>query len=144
MPFPLWWFRLIPFGRRSEIEGAAYLRSLGFRVVASSYRIAEGEVDLVAWDGDQLVFVEVKSRHSDAPPEDAVGFRKQERVIRAAHSYIARYRHHDRSYRFDILAVTALPAIGDFDPRRRLAIGIHNPPIDGDIFVGPRAQRQQA
>jgi putative endonuclease len=109
MPFPLWWFRLIPFGRRSEIEGAAYLRSLGFRVVASSYRIAEGEVDLVAWDGDQLVFVEVKSRHSDAPPEDAVGFRKQERVIRAAHSYIARYRHHDCSYRFDILAVTALP-----------------------------------
>ena len=34
MPFPLWWYRLIPFGRRSEIEGAAYLRSLGFRIVA--------------------------------------------------------------------------------------------------------------
>jgi putative endonuclease len=109
MPFPLWWFRLLPFGRRSEIEGAAYLRSLGFRIVASSYRIQEGEVDLVAWDGDQLVFVEVKSRHSEAPPEDAVGFRKQQRVIRAAHSYIARYHHHDRSYRFDILAVTSLP-----------------------------------
>src|SRR5678809_1644146 len=76
MPFPLWWFRLIPFGRRSEIEGAAYLRSLGFRIVASGYRTPEGEVDLVAWDCDQLVFVEVKARHSDAPPEDAVGFRK--------------------------------------------------------------------
>ena len=77
--------------------------------MASGYRIPEGEVDLVAWDGDQLVFVEVKSRHSDAPPEDAVGLRKQQRVIRAAHSYIARYRHHDRSYRFDILAITTLP-----------------------------------
>jgi putative endonuclease len=108
MPFPLWWVRLIPFGRRSEIDGAAYLRSLGFRIVASGYRIPEGEVDLVAWDGDQLVFVEVKARHSDAPPEDAVGFRKQQRVIRAAHSYIGRYHHRDRSYRFDILAVTAL------------------------------------
>lgn len=109
MPFPLWWFRLLPFGRRSEIEGAAYLRSLGFRIVASGYRTAEGEVDLIAWDGDVLVFIEVKSRHSNTPPEDAVGFRKQQRVIRAAHSYIARYRHHDRSYRFDILAVTVLP-----------------------------------
>jgi putative endonuclease len=109
MPFPLWWFRLLPFGRRSEIDGAAYLRSLGFRVVASGYRTPEGEVDLIAWDGDQLVFIEVKSRQSDAPPEDAVGFQKQQRVIRAAHSYIARYRHHERSYRFDILAITALP-----------------------------------
>ena len=109
MPFPLWWFRLLPFGRRSEIEGAAYLRSLGFRIVASGYRIQEGEVDLVAWDGDTLVFIEVKARHSDAPPEDAVGFRKQQRVIRAAQSYIARYRHHDRSYRYDILAITELP-----------------------------------
>ena len=106
MPFPLWWFRLLPFGRRSEIEGADYLRSLGFRIVASGYRIPEGEVDLVAWDGDILVFVEVKARHSEDPPEDAVGFRKQQRVIRAAHSYIARYRHQDRSYRFDILAIS--------------------------------------
>jgi putative endonuclease len=109
MPLPLWWFRLLPFGRRSEIDGAAYLRSLGFKVVASGYRISAGEVDLIAWDGDQLVFIEVKSRHSEAPPEDAVGFRKQQRVIRAAHSYIARYRHFERSYRFDILAVTVLP-----------------------------------
>jgi Holliday junction resolvase-like predicted endonuclease len=50
----------------------------------------------------------VKARQSNAPPEDAVGLRKQKRVIRAAHSYLARYRHHDISYRFDILAVTAL------------------------------------
>ena len=109
MPFPLWWFRLLPFGRRSEIDGASYLGSLGFRIVASGYRVHEGEVDLIAWDGDQLVFIEVKARHSDAPPEDAVGFRKQQRIIRAARSYISRYRHHGRSYRFDILAVTSPP-----------------------------------
>ncbi|HLQ78576.1 MAG TPA: YraN family protein [Terriglobia bacterium] len=109
MPFPTWWYRILPFGRRSEIDGAGYLRSLGFRVVASGYRTRAGEVDLVAWEGDQLVFVEVKARRSEAPPEDAVGFRKQQRVIRAAHSYMTRYHHRDRSYRFDVLAVTALP-----------------------------------
>ena len=109
MPFPVSWFRRIPFGRRSEIDGAGYLRGLGFRIVASQYQIPAGEVDLIAWEGDVLVFVEVKARTSDAPPEDAVGWRKQQRVIRAAHSYLARYGLQDRSYRFDILAVTAAP-----------------------------------
>jgi putative endonuclease len=109
MPFPVSWFRRISFGRRSEINGADYLRSLGFRIVASQYRIPAGEVDLIAWEGDVLVFIEVKARQSEAPPEDAVGLRKQQRVIRAAHSYLARYRLQDRSYRFDILALTAIP-----------------------------------
>jgi putative endonuclease len=109
MPLPLWWTRFVPFGRRSEIEGAAYLRSLGFRVVASGYRTRNGEVDLIAWDGDELVFVEVKSLHSDAPPEDNVSVRKQQRIMRAARSYIARYNLQDRAYRFDILAITAKP-----------------------------------
>ena len=51
----------------------------------------------------------MKARSSDAPPEDAVGLRKQQRVIRAAQSYIAQYRLQDVAYRFDILAVTARP-----------------------------------
>lgn len=104
-----WWKRLIPFGRRSEIDGAGYLRSIGFRVIASGYRTRAGEVDLIAWDGEVLVFVEVKSLHSNAPPEAAVGRRKQQRVIRAARSYLAQYRLHQASYRFDVLAVTVLP-----------------------------------
>jgi putative endonuclease len=104
----MWWRRLLSFGRRSEIDGAAYLRTLGFRVIASGYRVRSGEVDLIAWDGDQLVFVEVKARRSDTPPEDAVGFRKQQRVIRAARSYMARFRHHSM-YRFDVLAVSVRP-----------------------------------
>lgn len=104
-----WWRRVIPFGRRSEIDGAAYLRSIGFRVVASGYRTRAGEVDLIAWDRDVLVFVEVKALHSNAPPEAAVGRRKQQRVARAARSYLVQYRLNDVSYRFDILAVTVLP-----------------------------------
>jgi putative endonuclease len=104
-----WWRRILPFGRRSEIDGAAYLRSLGYRVIASGYRTRSGEVDLVAWDGNVLVFVEVKARQSAAPPEDAVGYKKQQRVTRAAKSYIARYRLQEAPFRFDVLAITVLP-----------------------------------
>jgi putative endonuclease len=66
-------------------------------------------VDLVAWEGEVLVFVEVKALHSSAPPEDAVGWRKQQRVMRAATTYISRYRLHEAPCRYDILAVSAIP-----------------------------------
>src|SRR5262245_46051778 len=101
-----WWRRVVPFGRRSEIDGAGYLRSIGFRVIASGYRTRAGEVDLIAWDGSVLVFVEVKALRSDAPPEDAVGWRKQQRVMKAARSYISQYRLHETSHRFDVVAVS--------------------------------------
>jgi putative endonuclease len=107
VPLPIWLYRHIPFGRRSEIGAAEYLRSLGFKIAASGYRTRNGEVDLVAWHGDVLVFVEVKARRSDARPEDNVGAHKQQRVIRAAHAYIGRYKLHECTYRFDILAVTS-------------------------------------
>ena len=93
------------FWRRAEIKAAAYLRSIGYRVVASGYRVKEGEVDLIAWDNDVLVFVEVKSRKNSDAPEAAVGFTKQRRVIRAAQAYIAHHKLHETTYRFDIVAV---------------------------------------
>jgi putative endonuclease len=75
-------------------------------VIASGYRTRAGEIDLIAWDRNVLVFIEVKSLHSDSPPESAVGWRKQQRVMRAAKAYLSQYRLHDVSYRFDILAIS--------------------------------------
>ena len=105
-PLPIWPFTLLPFGRRSEIGGVTYLRSLGFKILASPFRTKLGEIDIVARDGPILVFVEVKARRSDAPPEDNVGYRKRQRLIRAARAYTSKYKLHDSPYRFDILAVT--------------------------------------
>jgi putative endonuclease len=105
MTIPLFWSRLIPFWRSAEILAARYLRRIGFRVVASSFRIREGEVDLIAWEGPVLVFVEVKSRRSLDSPEASVGYRKRQRIIRAARAYIARHRLYDVTYRFDIVAI---------------------------------------
>ncbi len=109
MPFPLLFHRLLTFGRRSEILAIDYVRSLGFRVVTSGYRTKGGEVDIIAWDGGVLVFIEVKARRSEEPPEDSVGSIKQMRVIRAAEAYIARHRLQEKPYRFDIVAVTVRP-----------------------------------
>src|SRR5688500_16912677 len=107
MSFLDWWRRVIPFGRRSEIDGAAYLRSLGFRVIASGYRTRSVEIDLVAWDGDVLADVECKALDAGAPPDDAMVPQNQKRAIRAAQTYRSQYRLQNATYRFDILAVTA-------------------------------------
>jgi len=109
MPFPLSLHRFLTFGRRSEILALDHLRSHGYRIVTSPYRTKTGEVDIIAWDGETLVFVEVKSRKNTDPPEDSVGPQKQQRIIRAAQSYISRYRLQDKPYRFDVLAVTSVP-----------------------------------
>ena len=109
MPFPLLFHRFLTFGRRAEIDAVHYLRSIGYRIVSSGYRAKGGEVDVIGWEGDVLVFVEVKARQNADPPEDAVGFRKQQRVIRAAQAYISKHRLHDAPYRFDVLAVTVPP-----------------------------------
>jgi putative endonuclease len=98
----------LPFWRRAEIDAARYVRSLGYRVVASGYRVREGEVDLIAWDGEVLVFIEVKSRVGKDAPEAAVGLTKQRRIIRAAHAYMSRYGMHDHRCRFDIVTVNQI------------------------------------
>ena len=109
MPFPLLLHRFLNFGRRSELLAIDYLRSLGYRVVTSSYRTKDGEVDIIGWDGEILAFIEVKARQSSEPPQDAVGYRKQQRVIRAAQAYLAKHHLRDACYRFDILTVSANP-----------------------------------
>ncbi len=106
MPFPEFLYRMLPFGRESEILGIDYLRSLGFNVVATSYRTQDGEIDIIAWDGDVLTFIEVKSLSGSGSPEDAVSSKKQQRIIRAAKTYIMKRRLHEKPCRFDILAVT--------------------------------------
>jgi putative endonuclease len=99
----------IPLGRRGERAAEKYLRHNGYRIVARNFRAAGAEIDLVAMDGETLVFVEVKTRRSrDAgAPEEAVDERKQTRMRRAAEVFARRYRADEVEMRFDIAAVDA-------------------------------------
>lgn len=76
----------LPLGRRGERAAEKYLRRHGYRIVTRNFRAAGAEIDLIAMDGDTLVFVEVKTRRNRAAgaPEEAVDARKQSRMRRAA------------------------------------------------------------
>ena len=99
----------LPLGRRGERAAEKYLRRSGYRIVARNFRAAGAEIDLVAMDGDVLVFVEVKTRRSReaGAPEEAVDERKQKQIRRAAEIFATRYRADDVTMRFDIIAVDA-------------------------------------
>ena len=99
----------LPLGRRGERAAEKYLRRNGYRIVERNFRAAGAEIDIVAMDGDTLVFVEVKTRRSlDAgAPEEAVDERKQKQIRRAAEMFAARYRAEDVTMRFDIVAIDA-------------------------------------
>ena len=79
------------FGQEGESAAEQYLRHKGYRIVARNLRSPMGELDLVAEDGQVLVFVEVKARRTDAfgGAIHAVHQRKQEKLIRLAAQYLA-------------------------------------------------------
>jgi putative endonuclease len=96
-------------GRRGEDLAHRYLRSRGFTIVARNYRprSSRGEIDVIAWDGAVLVFVEVKSRANAGfeAPDRAVDEDKQTHLIRAAQAFLARTGIPWSSVRFDIVSV---------------------------------------
>lgn len=108
-----WPFRPKPrFGRRAELLGALYLRRQGYLLLATPYRALRGEIDIVAREGEDLVFVEVKARRRDPHPEDAVTPVKQRRILEAAREFRQQHpRYAGAPYRFDVLAVV-MPADG--------------------------------
>ena len=94
-------------GREGEKAAEKEARRLGMTVLERNLRAAGGEIDLVALDRDTLVFIEVKSRRSNAygTPEESVDFEKRRHVILAARSFLKRKRLLDRRRRYDIAAV---------------------------------------
>jgi putative endonuclease len=99
-------------GEKGEELAAAHLTEAGYRIIDRNYRCFFGEIDIVAEEGATLVFVEVKSRRSDAygPPQLAVGREKQKKISRIALHYLSEHRLRQRPARFDVVAVKLLPA----------------------------------
>jgi putative endonuclease len=94
-------------GKVGEDLAANFLERNGFKIIKRNYRFERGEIDLIAEEGDELVFVEVKARRSSAfgAPEDAVTEEKQKQVHAVADGYLFEYDIDNRPCRFDVVAV---------------------------------------
>lgn len=101
--------RLTPraLGLKGEMIALAALRKKKYAVVETGYRLFRGEIDIIAYDGTTLVFVEVKTRAGTefGLPEDAVTPAKQNQVKRIARGYLAAKGLEDADCRFDVVAI---------------------------------------
>lgn len=93
-------------GADGEARAAAYLAARGYRILERNARADRVEIDVVAARGALVVFVEVKTRRSRAAgaPEEAVDFRKRERLVRGALAWLAARGLRGRRVRFDVIA----------------------------------------
>jgi putative endonuclease len=94
-------------GSDSEDLAADHLITKGFTIVTRRFKAKRGELDLVALDGEQLVFVEVKQRKEGYVPEEAIGRVKIERLYSAAREYLSFMGESERAFRFDVVAIGA-------------------------------------
>jgi len=90
-----------------EDAAAAFLSNGGFRVLVRNWRVKMGELDLVAMDGDTIVFVEVKARLTGqfTDPALAVDYLKQRRLRRLASLFLAQSPPPFKGCRFDVISV---------------------------------------
>ncbi len=96
-------------GKKGEDRAARFLSKQGYKILERNYRTPSGELDLIALHQGAVVFIEVKTRTSDAfgAPELAVTPQKQRRMIKAALGYIKRKKFHQVPCRFDVVAISA-------------------------------------
>jgi putative endonuclease len=122
-------------GARGERLAAKRLEQLGYTLLASNFTLPVGrnlrgtliqaEIDLIAYDGSTLCFVEVKTRASDwfAAPEANVDLRKQRQITRAARAYRRMFGLKDASYRYDVVSVILPPTDENgLTPRPRIEV----------------------
>jgi putative endonuclease len=97
----------------AEGDATQLLVEAGYRIVERNYRCKAGELDIVARDGDVLVFVEVRSRSDDdhGSAFETVRRPKQHRVIRVARHYLEAFAPQFEECRFDVVAITAGEAV---------------------------------
>ncbi len=99
-------------GRRGEALAVAHLTGLGYEVLATNVRTRYGELDVVAREGEVLVFVEERTRHGGAlgTPEESITPRKRRRLVELAEAYLQTLPEPAPPCRIDVVAIDLGPA----------------------------------
>lgn len=94
-------------GSKGEDLAAEFLTKNGYLILARNYRFERGEIDLIAQEGEELVFVEVKARRSASygPPEDAITPAKERQIRTVAEGYLYEQNIDSQPCRFDVIAI---------------------------------------
>ena len=94
-------------GKTGEEIGTQYLINNGYKLIIRNFRCRQGEVDIIAKDKDEIVFIEVKTRRNTnyGYPIDAVDKRKQKHILNASKYYVYKNKLEKRKIRFDVIEI---------------------------------------
>ena len=103
-------------GRRGEDLAVRYLEEHEIRILERNYHFEKSEVDIIAYNGRQIIFAEVKTRSGTAfgEPEDAVDSAKKKSLYKVADAWLYERKMEGAPIRFDIISIVIPPA----DPER--------------------------
>lgn len=94
-------------GQLGEELACVFLKKQGYKILGQNFRTRGGEIDVIAKEGEMVVFVEVKTRISAAfgYPEEAIDERKQHKLAMTAEAYLAVHRLYEADYRIDAIGI---------------------------------------
>lgn len=84
-----------------------YFLKQGYKIIKQNYTSRTGEIDLIVQENDEIVFVEVKTRtnYNFGYPEEAINFRKQNKIRMTAQNYLTKEKILFKDYRFDVIGI---------------------------------------
>ncbi len=99
-------------GRYGEQLAAQYLLGKGYQVLATNWHCVRGELDIIAQDGETVVFVEVRTRRAAAAEDifTSITPRKRQRLIDSAYTYLAEQQLENSPWRIDVIAISLAAA----------------------------------
>jgi conserved hypothetical protein TIGR00252 len=94
-------------GAQGELLAIKFLKKKGYTILQRNYRRRNGEIDVICYDRGTIVFVEVKTRHSDTygPPELSVTEAKRRQIVKVASHYVANKKIEGIDLRFDVVSI---------------------------------------
>ena len=94
-------------GRAGEVKAAEFLKKKGYKIITKNYKTHVGEIDIIAEDGEEIVFIEVKTRIDDAfgAPSEAVTEKKIRKYEKVATEFLLREKKLDALCRFDVIEI---------------------------------------
>ncbi|WP_157212109.1 YraN family protein [Desulfomonile tiedjei] len=98
-------------GTKAEVLAAKHLQDIGYRILETNFECSLGEIDIIARQGSDLVFIEVRSRSlaSSLSPVVSINRRKRNKVVQVAQAYLDRRYRQPPPCRFDVVLVTVGP-----------------------------------
>jgi putative endonuclease len=98
----------LELGKKGENLALKTIRNMGYQDILQNYRCRLGEIDLIARDGDTLVFLEIKTRRtgSTADAKEAVNARKRRQISKVALNYMKTNNCENTRARFDVVAIS--------------------------------------